>query len=147
MKMPLAVTLSLSLLGTAATAEPSPVPGPRPGTVEALQCLVHQGPPACEGMLLGGARLSANSWGFRNHNAEWQRGPVVSGNFRRRATTANGCDAMVLTNRPTNEMDIFDVKFAHGVGFTFYISPADANGKIDALSISLWPHDNQLCDR
>jgi len=27
------------------------------------------------------------------------------------------------------------------------IGTADANGKIDALSISLWPHDNQLCDR
>jgi hypothetical protein len=38
-------------------------------------------------------------------------------------------------------MDIFDVKFAH-VEYTFYISPADADGKIRALAIPLYgPHD------
>jgi hypothetical protein len=44
-----------------------------------------------------------------------------------------------------DEMDIFDVKFAH-LEWTFYIAPADADGKIHYLAIRLYPpHDlNQI---
>jgi hypothetical protein len=50
-------------------------------------------------------------------------------------------DVKAMIGKPTKEMDIFDVKFAH-VEYTFYISPADAEGKIRALTVLLYaPHD------
>jgi hypothetical protein len=42
---------------------------------------------------------------------------------------------------PVKEMDIFNVKFAHGE-YTFYVSPADPEGKIGGLTVLLYaPHD------
>ena len=49
--------------------------------------------------------------------------------------------ARILTSQPTKETDFFGVKFAH-VEYAFYISPADADGKIRALAMPLHvPHD------
>ena len=143
----LSAFFTASLLTTTVVADPSPAaPGPRPGTVEAMQCLVRQGPRACGDVFQGGARIPAQGWVFHDPDRDFKRGALVSSAFRRRASDANGCDVMAMIGKPTREMDIFDVKFAH-VGYTFYISPADADGKIRALAISPAPHSLQLCDR
>jgi hypothetical protein len=66
---------------------------------------------------------------------------LVSSSYWGRASDSNRFDARILTNQPTKEMDIFDVKFTH-VEYTFYISPPDADGKIKALAMPLYaPHD------
>jgi hypothetical protein len=78
---------------------------------------------------------------FANVNRDFKRGAFVSSNFWGRAADSNIYDARAMIHQPTSEMDIFDVKFAH-VKYTFYISPADADGKIQALAILLYePHD------
>jgi hypothetical protein len=61
------------------------------------------------------------------------------------ASSANVFDEKVLHRQMTDEMDIFDVKFAH-LEWTLYIAPADADDKIHYLAILLYPpHDlNQL---
>lgn len=134
--------LTASLPSPSAMADPSPAAsGPRHGTVEAMQCLVRQGAAACEKMFQGGARVTAMPWVFENPNRDFKRGPLVSSNYWGRASESNIFDAKAMINQPTTEMDIFDVKFAH-VEYTFYISPADADGKIRALAIRLYaPHD------
>ncbi|HET7083853.1 MAG TPA: hypothetical protein VFI23_03720 [Rhizomicrobium sp.] len=54
---------------------------------------------------------------------------------------SNIFDARAMMGKPTKEMDIYDVKFDHEE-YTFYISPADADGKIKAVTIRLLaPHD------
>ncbi len=78
---------------------------------------------------------------FEDPDRDFKRGPLVFSNYWGRASESNIFDAKILINQPTTEMDIFDVKFAH-VEYTFYISPADADGKIRALAIRLYaPHD------
>jgi hypothetical protein len=92
-------------------------------------------------MFQGSARRVAMSWVFENPDRDFKRGPLVSSSYWGRASDFNRFDARILTSQPTKEMDIFDVKFAH-VEYTFYISPADADGKIRALAIPLYaPHD------
>ena len=134
--------LSASLPSAFATADPSPTaPGPRPGTVEAMRCLVRQGPPSCKAMFEGSARTTAMPWIFENPDRDFKRGALISSSYWGRASDTNRFDSRILTHQPTREMDIFDVKFAH-VEYTFYISPADADGKIRALAIPLYaPHD------
>ena len=115
--------------------------GPRPGTVEAMQCLIRKAPAECKKMFQGGARKTAMPWVFENPDRDFKRGPLLSGTYWGRASDSNRFDAGVLTHQPTKEMDIFDVKFSH-VEYTLYISPADADGKIRALAILLYgPHD------
>lgn len=130
-----------SLVATSVVADPA-TPGPRPGTVEAMRCLVRQDTSdACKTMFQGGARKIAMSWVFQNPERDFKRGRLISSSYWGRASDTNRFDAKILTNQPTREMDIFDVKFAH-VEYTFYISPADTDGKIRALAIPLYgPHD------
>jgi len=81
------------------------------------------------------------SWVFANPDRDFKRGRLISSSYFGRASDTNRFDARVLTGQPTKELDIFDIKFAH-VEYTFYISPADADGKIRALAILLYaPHD------
>ena len=139
----LSAFFATSLLSTFAVAEPSPAAsgGPRPGTVEAMRCLVRQGPAECKTMFQGSARKVAMHWIFPDPDRDFKRGPLLSSNYWGRASDSDRFDARILTSQPTKEMDIFDVKFAH-VEYTFYISPADADGKITALAIPLYaPHD------
>jgi len=139
----LSAFFATSLLSTFAVAEPSPAAsgGPRPGTVEAMRCLVRQGPAECKTMFQGSARKAAMRWIYPDPDRDFKRGPLLSSNYWGRASDSDRFDARILTSQPTKEMDIFDVKFAH-VEYTFYISPADADGKITALAIPLYaPHD------
>lgn len=129
------------LLCTSVAAQPV-APGPRPGTVEAVRCLVRQdSSEACKSMFQGSARRTAMPWLFENPDRDFKRGRLLSSSYFGRASDSNRFDARVLTVQPTKEMDIFDVKFAH-VEYTFYISPADPDGKIRALASLLYaPHD------
>jgi hypothetical protein len=139
----LSAALTSSLPFPSAMADQSPAASgpPRPGTVEAARCLVRQGPAGCEKVFQGRAWVTARSWVFANVNRDFKRGAFVSSNFWGRAADSNIYDARAMIHQPTSEMDIFDVKFAH-VKYTFYISPADADGKIQALAILLYePHD------
>ena len=123
--------------------EPAAAPGPRPGTVEAMQCLagIRQESGECMKMFVGSAQTIATPWVFVSAEAKFQRGPLVAGNFWGRASASNIFDAKAMRGKPAKEMDIFDIKFAH-TEYTFYISPADADGKINALTILLYaPHD------
>src|SRR5256885_834348 len=114
--------LTASLPSPSAMAEPSPAAsGPRPGTVEAVRCLNHQGPKACERMFVGQARLMARLWVFDNPNRDFMRGSFVSSSYQGRATGSNYMDAKVMSALPTNEMDIFRVKFTRDE-YTFYVS-------------------------
>jgi hypothetical protein len=134
--------LAASLPLPSAMADQSPAAsGPRPGTVEAMRCLVRQGPAGCEKMFQGGARVTAMPWVFENPDRDFKRGHLIFSNYWGRASNSNIFDARVLINQPTTEMDIFDVKFAH-IEYSFYTSPPDADGKIRALAIRLYaPHD------
>jgi hypothetical protein len=116
--------------------------GPRPGTVEAMRCLVRQGPKGCQKMFVGGAWVTAMPWVFDNNaDRDFKRGPLVSSTYWGRASHANIFDVNAMRGTPTKEMDIFDIKFAH-TEYTFYISPADDEGKIRAAAILLYPpHD------
>lgn len=139
----LTIIFTASLLSPPVMAQPSPAdPGPRPGTVEAMKCLVRQDTsPACKTMFQGSARTIAMRWVFQDSERDFKRGTLLSAGYWGRASDSNRFDAKILTNQPTKELDIFDVKFAH-VEYTFYISPADADGKIRAVAIPLYaPHD------
>jgi hypothetical protein len=108
-----------------------------------MQCLtgIRQMPAECMKMFVGGAQTAATPWVFVSAEQNFQRGSLVSSRYWGRASTANMFDAKAMRSQPTREMDIFDVKFAH-TEYTFYISPADAQGKIKALTILLYaPHD------
>ena len=143
-KLPLLLSafFTASLLSTPALGDPSPAAaGPRPGTVEAMQCLVRQGSKGCEKMFVGAAWVIAREWVFDDPNRDFKRGQLVSSGFWGRASDKNIFDTKILIRQPTKEMDIFDIKFAH-TEYTFYISPADDEGKISALAIRLYaPHD------
>ncbi len=133
--------LAISALSPAATADEWAAAGPRPGTVEAMRCLTRQGPAGCNEMFRGSARKVAMPWVFQNPDRDFKRGALLASRYWGRATDTNRFDAKVLIRQPAKEMDIFDVKFAH-VEYTFYISPAEADGKIRALAILLYaPHD------
>jgi hypothetical protein len=92
-------------------------------------------------MFRGSAWTAAGRWVFQDPDRDFKRGPLVFSKYWGRASDSNIFDARVLIGQPTTEMDIFDVKFAH-VEWSFYISPADPDGKIRALAIRLYaPHD------
>jgi len=130
----LTIALTASLLSGPVMADPSPaVPGPRPGAAEAIRCLNHQGPKGCEEMFVGQARLMARPWVFENTNRDAWRGSFVSSDYWGRATGSNYLDAKVMSTLPTNDMDIFHLKFARAE-YTFYVSAPDADGKIHALA-------------
>jgi len=142
--------LALSLLALLTTPSPSvmaDVPPPasdtRPGTAQAMQCLLgyQQGLVDCRKMFRGSAQTLATPWVFVNAERKFQRGPLVSNSYWGRASESNMFDVKAMLGKPTREMDIYDVKFAH-IEYTFYISPADAEGKIRALTILPFaPHD------
>ena len=92
-------------------------------------------------MFLGGAQTNATQWVFVDEALKIERGPLISSNYWGRASDTNIFDIRAMIGKPTKEMDIFDVRFAH-TEYTFYVSPADAEGKIRALTILLnRPHD------
>ena len=93
-------TASLPSLSVMADTSPA-ASGPRPGTVEAMRCLVRQGPRQCEHMFQGGARYTAKTWVFPDQDRDFERGALVSSTFRRRASNANGCDIMAMIGKPT----------------------------------------------
>ena len=132
-----------ALLSTSVLADPpDAASGPRPGTAEAIRCLVRQETSAaCKEMFEGSARRVAMPWIFQNPERDFKRGALLSTSYWGRASDSNIFDKRILIGAPTKELDIFDVKFAH-VEYTFYISPADADGKIIALAMPLYaPHD------
>ena len=138
-KLALLTLLTASL--PALAAEPPASGPPRPGTMEAMQCLTRQGPKDCERMFVGGAWIPAKSWVFHDPERDFKRGALVFSNFWGRASESNWFDNRAMIGTPVRDMDIYDVKFAH-TRYTFYISPADADGKIRALRIWLYPpHD------
>lgn len=142
-KLALLTFLAASLACLSAmAAEPPPASGPpRPGTVDAMKCLIRQGPKDCQKMFVGGAWQPASPWVFVDANRDFQRGDLEFSNFWGRATEANIFDVKAMLGKPTREMDIFDVKFAH-TRYTFYIAPPDADGKVRALTIWHYaPHD------
>jgi hypothetical protein len=138
----LSAFLAASLPFPSAMADQSPAASsPRTGTIEAAQCLVRQRPAGCEKVFQGRGWVTARNWVFANVNRDFKRGAFVSSNFWGRASDSSIYDARAMIQQPTTEMDIFDVRFGH-VKYTFYISPANADGKIQALAILLYePHD------
>jgi len=129
----LSVFFIAPLPSASVAAGPSGESAPRPGTVEAIQCLNHLGPKGCETMFVGQARLMARPWVMENPNRDARRGSFISSNYRGRASDSNYFDAKVMSILPTKDMDIFRVKFARAE-YTFYVSAADADGKIHALA-------------
>ena len=92
-------------------------------------------------MFVGAAWIPASHWVFHDPQRDFQRGALLSSNYWGRASESNAYDMQAMKSLPTREMDIYDVKFAH-TKYTFYISPAGADGKIRALAIWLYPpHD------
>jgi len=140
----LLAAITVSLTAPSAMADLSPAaPGPRPGTLEAMQCLlgVREEPNECIRMFRGGAQRTAMPWVFLGAEPKFQRGVLVSSTYWGRASESNMFDVKAMRGWPVKEMDIFDVKFAH-TEYTFYVSPADAEGKIRALTVLLYaPHD------
>jgi hypothetical protein len=119
--------------------------GPRSGTAAAVQCLLRQGPKGCERMFVGKAMLASQPWVWENSSRDFNRGPLERSKYWGQASPTNVFDVKALLRQAADEMDIFDVKFAH-LEWTIYIGPADADGKIHYLAIWLYPpHDlNQL---
>ena len=115
------------------------------GTDAALQCLLRQGPKGCQDMFVGKAMLAARPWVWENPGRDFNRGPLEASNYFGAASSDNVFDEKVLHQQMTDDMDIYDVKFAH-LEWSFYIAPADADGKIHYLAVRLYaPHDlNQL---
>src|SRR5580765_2494174 len=107
--------LAASPLPSAIADEPPAGSGPRPGTIEAMQCLtgIRQEPGECIKMFVSSAQTTATPWVFVNADHKFQRGRLLSGSYWGRASEANMFDAKAMRGLPTREMDIFDVKFAH----------------------------------
>jgi hypothetical protein len=134
-----AVTMAAAL--AACFSSPALAQSPRAGTEAALQCLLHQGPAGCEQIFAGKATLAAKPWVYANNNRDFGRGPLQSSQFFGQASAGNVFDEKILHRQVTDEMDIYDVKFAHN-DWSVYIGPADADGKIRYLAIELYaPHD------
>ncbi len=136
-----AIAVAALAVGLSSMAGAETAPGPRPGTVEAMRCLVRQGPQGCEKIFVARAWPAARPWVLQDVDRDFKRGPLVANDFWGRASKTNLFDQKVLINQTTDEMDIFDIKFAH-TEYTFYIAPPDADGKIRGLAIRLYPpHD------
>jgi len=113
----------------------------RPGTEEALRCLLELGPKGCEQVFTAQARRTSDRLVWPNQARDFERGPLLSSSFWGRASANNVFDQRVMSGQMADEFDIFDVKFAHQE-FTFYVAPPDADGKIRHLSVDLGaPHD------
>ena len=136
-----AVTMAAAL----AACFSSPAFAQRAGTEAALQCLLRQGPPGCQDMFVGKATGPARQWTTASPNRDFNRGTLQSSQFFAPATHDNVFDERVLRRQVTDEMDIYDVKFAHNE-WSVYIAPPDADGKIRYLAIEFYaPHDtNQI---
>src|SRR5438552_19193556 len=93
-----------ALLLSPSVAQPSPADaGPRSGTMEAMRCLVRQGPAACKAMFQGSARKTAMPWLFENPDRDFKRGALLSSTYWGRASDSNRFDARILTDQPTRE--------------------------------------------
>lgn len=140
-KLALAIAVAVLAMGLSPEAFAQMGGTPRPGTLQAMQCLTRQAPEGCEKMFVGRAWVAARPWVYQNPNRDFSRGPLVSASYWGRAQKDNAFDARILINQPTTEMDLYDVKFAH-IEYTFYIAPAGSDGKINAVAIRLYaPHD------
>ena len=113
---------------------------PRPGTAEAFQCLLRQGPKGCSRMFVGSANRAAQPWVWENLRRDFENGELESSGYWGQASPSNIFDSAIMIHQPATEMDIYDAKFAHHE-YTFYIAPADADGKIHALAVRFYaPH-------
>lgn len=127
--------VAASLFSPSAMAEPSSAaPGPRPGSAEAMDCLLRQGPPACERMFVGRAWVAARPLVFHDPNRDFKRGALVFARYWGPASKTNIFDARIMIAQPVSEMDIFHVRYAH-FEYTYYVAPADADGRIRGLAI------------
>lgn len=125
MKLLLTIGFSASLLSASVMAAQPP----RPGTAEAVQCLVGQGPSGCLAMFQKGrSQTAAMRYVGENPQRAFETGRVLS-------ITYWGRDTKSLA-RPGEEGDVFDVKFAHRE-FTFYID--GAHGKIRSWAFGMNP--------
>jgi hypothetical protein len=136
-----AVTMAAAL----AACFSSPAFAQRAGTEAALQCLLRQGPPGCQDMFVGKATAPARQWATASADRDFNRGALQSSQFFGQATADNVYDEKILRRQVTDEMDIYDVKFAHNE-WSVYIAPPDEDGKIRHLAIEFYaPHDtNQI---
>jgi hypothetical protein len=115
--------------------------GPRSGTTAAVQCLLRQGPDGCEQIFVAKATLAARPWLWQDTKRDFNRGPLVFSKYWGRASSSNVFDEKILHAQMTDEMDIYDVKYAHQE-WSIYVAPEDADGKIRYLAIRLYPpHD------
>jgi hypothetical protein len=119
--------------------------GPRSGTEAAVQCLLRQGADHCEHLFVGKAMLAAQPWVWQDPKRDFNRGSLVFSKYFGQASPSNVFDEKILHAQMTDEMDIYDVKFAH-LEWSIYVAPAGTDGKIHYLAIRLYPpHDlNQL---
>ena len=117
----------------------------RPGTEEALQCLLQKGPAGCQQVFAAQATLPGQFWVRPNARRDFNNGPLASADFWGAAARDNPIDQRVMQGQKQDEFDIYDVKFAHQE-LTFYIAPPDEDGKIRHVAILNGPpHDlNQL---
>ena len=131
MKLLLAIGFSASLFSASVmAAEP-----PRPGTAEAVQCLVGQGPSGCLAMFQKGrSQTAAMRYVDANPQRAFETGRVMS-------ITYWGRDTRSLA-RPGEEGDVFDVKFARRE-YTFYIFSGGANGKIRSWAFGMTPPSDE----
>jgi hypothetical protein len=95
---------------------------PRPGTAEAFQCLLRQGPKGCERMFVGSANSAAQPWVWENVQRDFELGALESSGYWGAASKSNIFDSAIMVHQPADEMDIYDAKFAHHE-YTFYIAP------------------------
>ena len=132
-----AVTMAAAL----AACFSSPAFAQRAGTEAALQCLLRQGPPGCQDMFVGKATAPARQWATASADRDFNRGALQSSQFFGQATADTVYDEKILRRQVTDEMDIYDVKFAHNE-WSVYIAPPDEDGKIRHLAIEFYaPHD------
>jgi|SRR5581483_4507245 len=125
MKLLLTIGFSASLLSASVMAAQPP----RPGTEEAVQCLVGQGPSGCLAMFQKGrSQTAAIRYVGENPQRAFETGRVLSITYWGRDTKSQA--------KPGQEGDVFDVKFAHRE-FTFYID--GANGKIRDWAFGMTP--------
>jgi hypothetical protein len=77
---------------------------------------------------------------WQNVQRDVELGALVSSGYWGPASQSNIFDSAIMIEQPANEMDIYGAKFAHHE-YTFYIAPADADGKIRALVVRFYaPH-------
>jgi hypothetical protein len=126
--MKLILTLALSTPFMAADVHAAP--SPRPGTAQAVQCLLGQELSGCVEKFQGGrAETAALRYILANRSRDFETGPVVSITYWGRDKRSR--------ERSGEAGDVFDVKFTHAE-YTFYISRVE-NGKIRSWAYSTTP--------